>query len=81
MTSDDVTGARSGRPPRYYEISVRGHLGEATRAAFPTLRAQRRGPDTVLTGTLPDQAALWGVLADIEGLGLELLEVRRVPPR
>jgi hypothetical protein len=64
--------------PVIYEISVRGHLGEAMRSAFPALRAQRRGPDTVLTGTLPDQAALYGVLADIEGLGLELLEVRRV---
>jgi hypothetical protein len=29
---------------------------------------------------LPDQAALYGVLAEIEALGLELLEVRRLPP-
>jgi hypothetical protein len=34
----------------------------------------------VLTGTLPDRAALYAVLAEIEALGLELLEVRRVPP-
>ena len=33
---------------------------------------------TVLTGTLPDQAALYGALAQIEALGLELLEVRRL---
>ena len=79
MTSDDVGGIRGGRPPWQYEIWVHGHLGETMRSAFPTLRAQRRGQDTVLTGTLPDQAALYGVLADIEGLGLELLEVRRVP--
>jgi hypothetical protein len=31
----------------------------------------------VLTGPLPDQAALHGVLAQIEALGLELLELRR----
>jgi hypothetical protein len=49
------------------------------RAAFPTLRAQAHGADTVLTGTLADQAALYGVLAQIEALGLELLEVRRLP--
>jgi len=36
--------------------------------------------DTVLTGPLPDRAALHGVLAEIEALGLELLEVRRLPP-
>jgi hypothetical protein len=63
-----------------YEIRVRGHLGETIRSAFPALRAQPRGADTVLTGSLPDQAALYGVLAEIEDLGLELLEVRRVPP-
>jgi hypothetical protein len=48
--------------------------------AFPALRVQLRGTDTVLTGAWPDQAALYGVLAEIEALGLELLEVRRLPP-
>ena len=65
---------------RQYEIWVRGQLGETMRSAFPALRAQPRGEDTVLTGVLPDQAALHGVLAEIEALGLELLEVRRLPP-
>jgi hypothetical protein len=32
----------------------------------------------LLTGALTDQAALYGVLAQIEALGLELLEVRRL---
>jgi hypothetical protein len=32
----------------------------------------------VLTGALPDQSALYGMLAEIEALGLELIEVRRV---
>jgi hypothetical protein len=35
----------------------------------------------VLTGVLADQAALYGVLAELEALGLELIEVRRLPPR
>jgi hypothetical protein len=48
-------------------------------AAFPALRAQAEGEDTVLTGPLADQAALYGVLAQIEALGLELLEVKRTP--
>jgi hypothetical protein len=34
----------------------------------------------VLAGPLPDRAALHGVLAQIEALGLELREVRRLPP-
>jgi hypothetical protein len=50
------------------------------RSAFPALRAQASGGDTVLAGPLPDRAALHGVLAQIEALGLELLEVRRLPP-
>jgi len=75
-----VTCGHSRPQPRQYEILVRGHLGETLRLAFPGLRAQPRGPDTVLTGALPDQAALHGVLAEIEALGLELLEVRRLPP-
>ena len=60
---------------------MHGHLGETMRSAFPALQAQLRGEDTVLTGALPDQAALYGVLAEMEALGLELLEVRRLPPR
>ena len=81
MTRDDVTSAHSGPQPQRYEIWVRGHLGETMRSAFPALRAQPRGEDTVLTGALPDQAALYGVLTEIEALGLELLEVRRLLAR
>jgi hypothetical protein len=61
-----------------YAIDVRGHLGEIMRQAFPELEAGWKGPDTRLRGSLPDQAALYGVLARIEALGLELLEVRRI---
>ena len=60
------------------QIRVRGRLGRTMRAAFPALHAQTQGEDTLLTGTLADQAALHGVLARIEALGLELLEVRRL---
>lgn len=62
-----------------YEIRVRGLLGETLLGAFPNLRARPYGTETVLTGILPDQAALYGVLGHIEALGLELLEVRRTP--
>ncbi len=81
MTTDNATSAYDGSHPRRYEIWVRGHLGETMRSAFPGLRARPRDEDTVLTGAISDQAELYGVLAEIEALGLELLEVRRVPPR
>ncbi len=60
------------------EIVVRGLLSETLLAAFPMLSAEARGAETVLAGTLADQAALFGVLAQIEALGLELVEVRRM---
>jgi hypothetical protein len=72
-----VTSPDPGDQPRY-EIRVRGRLGEMMRAAFPALQAQSRGRDTVLTGPLPDQAALFGVLDQIEALGLELLDLSRL---
>jgi hypothetical protein len=53
-------------------------LGQTIRSAFPALRAEADGGDTVLTGVLADQAALYGVLAEAEALGLELIEVRRL---
>jgi hypothetical protein len=60
-----------------YEIRIKGSLSDRLLGAFPDFRAELCGHETVLVGTLPDQAALHGVLAEIEALGLELLEVRR----
>ncbi len=61
-----------------YEVQVRGHLGATILRAFPGLDAEIRGGDTLLWGPVADQAALHGVLARVEALGLELLEVRRL---
>ena len=65
-------------PRHNYEIRVRGRLGETFRTAFPGLRAWTQGNDTVLSGSLADRAALYGVVAMIETLGLELVELRQV---
>jgi hypothetical protein len=63
-----------------YVIRLNGHLGDTFLSAFPAMAWQRRGPETVLTGVL-DRPGLHGVLAEIESLGLELLEVRQVTDR
>ena len=73
----DGGGVEQPAKPTHYEIRVRGRLGETLQAAFPRLSAQALTDETILAGTLPDQAALYGVLDQIEALGLELLEVRR----
>jgi hypothetical protein len=60
-----------------YEIRIQGVLSDRLLIAFPDLDARAENGETVLTGALPDQAALYGILDEIEALGLELLEVRR----
>jgi hypothetical protein len=75
-----MTATHRNPQPQNYRICVRGRLGETICSAFPGLEARTRSDDTVLTGVLADQAALYGVLAEIEALGLELIEVRRLPP-
>ena len=37
--------------------------------------SELKGSETVLTGLLEDRSAVFGVLAQIEALGLELLEL------
>jgi hypothetical protein len=61
----------------HYEILVRGRLGPTMLEAFPSLTAHRRAGETLLRGALPDQAALYGVLLQLEALGLQLLALNR----
>jgi hypothetical protein len=61
----------------HYEVIVRGRLGPGLVSAFDGLTAMTTAASTVLRGQL-DQAALHGVLAQIEAFGLELLDVRRI---
>jgi hypothetical protein len=63
--------------PVRYAIRIKGHLGATLLSAFPALASRQHGAHTVLTGPL-DQSALFGVLAGIEALGLELIEVRQL---
>jgi hypothetical protein len=66
--------------PARYTIRINGHLGATALSAFPAMVSQQQGADTVLTGLL-DRSALYGVLAEIESLGLDLLEIRQLKPR
>jgi glyoxylase-like metal-dependent hydrolase (beta-lactamase superfamily II) len=65
--------------PALYMVRTAGHLGALALSAFPGMTAQQQGTHTVLTGWL-DQSALYGVLAELESLGLVLIEVRLVQP-
>jgi hypothetical protein len=63
-----------------YAVRVRGHSGDAVRVAGQEGLDVAIDPErTLLRGRLPDQAALFGILAMARLLGLEVIEVRRLP--
>jgi hypothetical protein len=61
-----------------YEFRIRGRLGERLLSSFGGFDAEVIPPETILRGSIEDQAALHGVLQQIEALGLELVEVRQL---
>ena len=62
-----------------YEIHIRGRVGPELAEIFDGLNAEVQPVETVLHGDIADQAALHGVLDRVRALGLELMEVRRLP--
>ena len=69
------------QPGCQYMIRIKGRLGATALSAFPAMVSELKGSETVLTGLLEDRSALFGVLAQIEALGLELLELRQIRAR
>jgi hypothetical protein len=65
-----------------YTIRLRGHVDAAWFDALDGLEASYEPTgETVLTGSLADQAALFGVLARVRDLGVPLLSVTEVTER
>jgi hypothetical protein len=62
-----------------YEIRVQGHLSPQRFRGFENLTVNHQ-PDgeTVLTGSLPDQSALLGLLNWLHDLGISLISARRL---
>ena len=80
LTSGVLTIAQVHQATSLYSIRISGHLGPTALSAFESMVSQLKGEDTLLTGVL-DRSALYGVLAEIEALGLDLIELRRLDPR
>ena len=65
--------------PGYYQIKIKGHLDTHWSAWFDNMTiSNEANGEAVLCGSLPDQAALHGVLIKIRDLGLPLLAVTTV---
>jgi hypothetical protein len=65
---------------RVYQLTIQGEMGLALRAEFSDLQANVDDGQTVLTGELPDQAALYSVLDRLQSLGLDLVHVNVIEP-
>ena len=63
---------------KLFEIRVRGTVPVDVLAGVADLHVEVESPQTVLRGTVRDQAALQGLLHQLHSLGLELVEVRRL---
>jgi hypothetical protein len=75
MCDDDI---RVTTPPTLYTIRVKGRLGPTALSAFPEMVAEVHGGETVLTGPLEDSSAVFGVIGQIEAMGLVLIELRQI---
>lgn len=62
-----------------YRFLVRGHLDDRWSERFGDLAIQLLDDgSSVLTGTIQDQAALYGVIARIRDMGMPLLAIERI---
>jgi hypothetical protein len=65
--------------PTFYEIRVKGHLDSTWADWFNGLAITNlKNGEALLSGYLPDQAALYGVLNRISGLGMTLIAVNAI---
>jgi hypothetical protein len=62
--------------PEYYEVKIKGHLDQCWSEWFASLKMTHlEGDVTLLSGPLPDQSALHGLLERVRDLNLTLISV------
>jgi hypothetical protein len=62
-----------------YEIRIKGRVGDSVLLSFEGLTVTTEPVETILYGPVADQEALHELLAKIQSLGLEVIELRRLP--
>jgi hypothetical protein len=72
-----MINAQNNSHNRFYEIHFRGTMDERYTRWFEGVNISvLPAGETLLSGNIPDQAALFGILNRLRDLNLELLEVR-----
>ncbi len=83
QSANPQEGNRSDKPSRstYYEIRVEGQLDHSWSEWFDGLNVtpQANG-ETLIAGSVPDQAVLQGILTKLFNLRLPIVSVRRIQP-
>jgi len=77
----NTLNSKSKEQPMVYQIRIKGHLGRQWTDWFEGLTiTQEENGDTLLTGPVVDQAALYGLLRKVRDLGMPLLSVICIEP-
>ena len=81
MSNKHNNQAHDADQPRVYQIRIKGHLGHQWTDWFEglTITLEDDG-NTLLAGSVIDQAALHGILKKVRDLGMPLLSVNSVEP-
>jgi len=79
--SNELNSENHPGQPIVYQIRIKGHLSRQWTEWFEGLTiALEEDGNTLLTGTVIDQAALHGLIKKVRDLGIPLLSVNRVNP-
>src|SRR6266581_754854 len=81
VMSNEINSESEKAQPLVYQIRIKGHLGREWTDWFGglTITLEDNG-ETLLTGSVVDQAALHGVLRKVRDVGMPLLSVVCVKP-
>jgi hypothetical protein len=74
----ETTETNLKTPPTWYAIRVEGCLTIQWVEWFEGLTLIQENGETLLTGPVTDQAALYGLLKKVRDLGMPLISVNRV---
>ena len=75
-----MTNPHKFHGPKDYRIRLKGHLDRTWSNWFAQMAISTEGDDTILTGSVLDQAELYGLLNRIRDLNIALLSVECMEP-